>query len=95
MKFYFLVLFLPYAAIASESPWIQESNTIAESYAKEFGQIDPESASSIGYAEFDQLASDISLKTEKAKELFYKKWTNTLANKIATETNRDLAPTSS
>jgi hypothetical protein len=90
MKFYFIVLFLPYAAIASESAWIQESNTIAESYAKEFGQMDPESASSIGYVEFDQLASDISLKTEKAKKLFYEKWAKTLTNKIATETNRDL-----
>jgi len=42
--------------------WIKESNAISETFAKEFGQLVPESASSIGYAEFDSLGSEMSLK---------------------------------
>ncbi len=90
MKIYFLSLFLSTASIASERAWIKESNSIAESFAKEFGQIVPESASSMGYEEFDPLGSDVSLEAEKLKGLFYEKWAKILSEKIATEKNRDL-----
>ena len=88
--FYFLSLFLTCAAFGSESTWIQDSNSIAESFAKEFGKIVPESASSIGYADFDHLGSDMSLEADKEKELFYKRWAKVLAEKAATEKNPDL-----
>jgi hypothetical protein len=70
--------------------WIKESNAISESFAKEFGQLVPESASSIGYTEFDSLGSEVSLKKEKEKEQFYKKWAGILGKKITSEKTRNL-----
>lgn len=79
-----------FSIFSAEKNWVIDSDKIAEAYSKDMGKIYPESASSIGYAEFDDQILHLSGNTIKDEKKLNQKWIKLLDQKIKSEKNHNV-----
>lgn len=77
-------------AFAKEKTWQEQSDEFVLNYAKDIGEVSPESASATGFAEYDKLGSLPSPEREDAMKAYFKKWEKLIQEAIVKTDNKDL-----